>query len=49
MVIETNKKLINLHTDVHRIENFSHVASGFLITSMLGLTTFIVQTILKYL
>ena len=34
---ETNKKINNLHTDVHRIEKILIAASGFLITSMLGL------------
>ena len=34
---ETNKKIKNLHDDIHRIEKILIAASGFLITSMLGL------------
>tara|TARA_R100001591_G_scaffold97931_1_gene104007 strand:- start:497 stop:715 length:219 start_codon:yes stop_codon:yes gene_type:complete len=34
---ETNKKIQELHSDVHRLERIMIGASGFLISSMLGL------------
>ena len=39
-----NKKINNLHTDVHRIEKILLTSTGFLITSMVGL---IVAMIIK--
>ena len=34
---ETNKKINDLHTDIHRIEKILITSTGFLITSMVGL------------
>ena len=34
---ETNKKIKDLHTDIHRIEKILITSTGFLITSMVGL------------
>lgn len=39
---ETNKKIVNLHNDIHRIEKILLASSGFLITSMAGLIIAIV-------
>tara|TARA_R110000751_G_scaffold249903_5_gene349523 strand:- start:407 stop:610 length:204 start_codon:yes stop_codon:yes gene_type:complete len=41
---ETNKKIKELHTDIHRIEKIMISSSAFLITSMIGL---IVALLLK--
>jgi len=41
---ETNKKIKDLHTDIHRIEKILIASTGFLITSMLGI---IVALVLK--
>jgi len=41
---ETNKKIKELHTDIHRIEKIMISSSAFLITSMVGL---IVALLLK--
>jgi lipopolysaccharide/colanic/teichoic acid biosynthesis glycosyltransferase len=41
---ETNRKINELHTDIHRIEKIMISSSAFLITSMLGL---IVALLLK--
>jgi|TARA_R100001015_G_C4596842_1_gene152020 lipopolysaccharide/colanic/teichoic acid biosynthesis glycosyltransferase len=34
---ETNKKIDDLHTDVHRLEKIMLASSGFVITSLVGL------------
>jgi len=34
---ETNKKIRDLHNDIHRIEKILLTSTGFLITSMVGL------------
>lgn len=41
---ETNKKIRDLHNDIHRIEKILLTSTGFLITSMVGL---IVAMIIK--
>ena len=41
---ETNKKIRDLHNDIHRIEKILLASTGFLITSMVGL---IVAMIIK--
>ena len=41
---ETNKKIRDLHNDIHRIEKILLTITGFLITSMVGL---IVAMIIK--
>ena len=41
---ETNKKIKDLHTDIHRIEKILIASTGFIITSMLGI---IVALVLK--
>ena len=39
---ETNKKLKDLHTDIHRIEKILMSTMAFLITSMVGITVALV-------
>ena len=34
---ENNKKIDDLHTDVHRLEKIMLASSGFVITSLVGL------------
>ena len=40
---ETNKKIKDLHTDIHRIEKILIASTGFLITSMLGIIVALVM------
>lgn len=37
MQAETNRKITNLHKDVHRLEKIMIASTGFLITSMMGI------------
>ena len=42
---ETNKRIEDLHTDVHRLEKIMLASSGFVITSLVGLIVALVVKI----
>ena len=42
---ETNKKIDDLHTDVHRLEKIMLSSTGFIMTTMIGLIVALVVKI----